>query len=1505
MYRMDKSMMSMVNEAEPSANKPRLDSSPTGVKALGLCLGASTLSLVQVESEQAPLTDVDSFPGRQPRIVSHWILPHEGNPRQTLMSVFSKLDLSRFDRIVATGRKFRKFVRFSSISEPEAVEYAYQFVRPAGVRCPAIVSAGGETTMVYLLDRGGRIAGVLTGNKCASGTGEFFLQQLRRMDVSLETATQWAATQIPYHVSGRCSVFCKSDCTHATNKGVPKARVTAGLCKMMANKVLALLKKVERKDIMIVGGTARNRMMVEYLQQEIVNLIVPDEAPYFEALGAALWGLVNETIPFSKNKDWFASEATAFDIHPPLEKHAHLVTFKEMLYAEIQSGDECLLGLDVGSTTTKAVLIREKDNALLASEYLRTNGDPVGASRLCYRSLWGQVANHTDPSRVLISGLGVCGSGRQIAGLHALTNGIMNEIIAHAAAAVYFDPQVDTLFEIGGQDAKYTYITNGVPSDYAMNEACSAGTGSFLEESAFETMGVEMQDIADIAVQGRRPPNFNDQCAAFIASDIKNAIHEGMVPEDIIAGLIYSICMNYANRVKGNRPVGVKIFMQGGVCYNRAVPLAMAGLIGKPIVVPPHPGLMGAYGAALEVKKKIRTGLLDRRVFDLKSLAEREVNYHPSFICGGGKEKCDRRCEIAIVEIEGRKYPFGGACNRYYNLRHDIRYDSTLLDFVRIRQELVFKKYGSTMPMRSGKYTPGRIAINRSFLVNSFFPLYSTFFTELGLKIVMPEIPSPRGIDQISAAFCYPGELAHGFFYELLEMSDPPEFIFLPHFKAIPDQAGDSSSQVCPFVQGETFFLQATFKKYLLELKRRGTVMLTPLLDLTHGLENARKPLLEAGAAIGVSGKAAQQAFDKALQQQLLCQAEMKKLGGQILAMLEEDPEKIAIVIFGRPYNAFAEEAHMGVPKKLATRGVLTLPFDFLTLRDEPVKPHMYWGMGQLILKAAGIVAKHPQLFGLYITNFSCGPDSFIIGYFRDMMGRKPSLTLELDSHTADAGIETRIEAFMDIIDDYRQLTSAGRKPSPTIPFAPCRTRLLQEIPEVVTSSGEILPMTDQRMTLLFPSMGSISTEAIEAVFRGKGFNVFAHPPADEAVLKLGRANTSCKECLPLILTTGTLLNYVFHRKKHDEIVVYFMPTGSGPCRFGQYYIFMEDLIKRLQLPNVAVLSLTSEKSYAGLGVDYQRRGWWAIVVSDLMEDIRSMLLADAKNVESAQKIFQSEWQKILKLLESGSFSRLEAQLCQAADIFSRIPTRRSLSEVPKIFLTGEIFVRRDGLSRQYLTERLARNGIATICSPIAEWIMYSDYLRDSGLVRYKMPKMEKLEFMLKKKFMAQYEKRIKSALNRSGLIHAEMLNIESIIGHARGYIAPDLTGEAILTVGSSIAEVAETVCGVIAIGPFGCMPNRLSESILSEVMKRDEILTAAGGKKPLLQAIRDIEEMPFISIESDGAPFPQLIEAKLEAFCLRAERLHRKMQEAAGRLDNSVDKNSYWPNKPDARQFG
>ncbi|MBI5064509.1 MAG: activase, partial [Desulfatitalea sp.] len=715
--------------------------------------------------------------------------------------------------------------------------------------------------------------------------------------------------------------------------------------------------------------------------------------------------------------------------------------------------------------------------------------------------------------------------------------------------------------------------------------------------------------------------------------------------------------------------------------------------------------------------------------------------------------------------------------------------------------------------------------------------------------------------------------LAHGFFHDLISRQDPPEVLLLPHFKSVPAINGDSNAQVCPLVQGETFYLQSTFRPRLNQLKQRGTRLFAPLIELADGVDGARRPLVETAVALGISRARAQEAFSRAAAVMRACLEEMRAIGRQALAELEQTPEKIAVVLFARPYNGFAEEAHKGIPHKFASRGILMLPLDFLDLTNLPTRRHMYWGMGQRIMTAARKVKAHRQLFATYITNFSCGPDSFLIGYFRDLMGRKPSLTLELDSHTADAGLETRIEAFLDIVKAYRQLEEKIEAPATAAAdYRPARTVVQDGIFSVIDSDGQTLPYTDPRVTLLFPAMGELAVRIMAATFGSHGFHAHAHAPSDEAILKLGRGNTSCKECLPLILTTGTLLNYVRTQKRPDEVVLYFMPTGSGPCRFGQYYIFMEDLVKKLKIPDVAMFSLSSENAYDGLPTSLHRRAWWGVLLSDMLEDIRSMLLANARDRDAAMAFFHACFQEILAALGTGRFEELERVLTGCAAALARVPLKRPVEQVPIVSLMGEIFVRRDGLSRQYLTEQLADKGFATACAPVAEWVLYSDYMVDKGLGDC-TPRgwRKKFSGRIKQFFMSKDERRLKRILSASGLVHAEPLRVSAVIDTARPYISPHLGGEAILTVGSAIQEVASHSCGVIAIGPFGCMPNRLAESILNEAMKSEDKLASEPNNQRLRTVLSDLHDLPFLAIESDGSPFPQLIHAKLEAFCLRA----------------------------------
>ena len=1435
-----------------AANKPSNVS-----KARGICLGATTVSAVELTKKDGEI--------QVERII---LRAHEGNPRAVFETIVNELDGDHVPTLV-TGRKFRQYVRYPSITEPEAVEYALQKVVANGKKYDALVSAGGETFMVYRLDRNHRVSGVSTGNKCASGTGEFFLQQIRRMNLDVEKAVELAQDGTPYAVSGRCSVFCKSDCTHALNKGVPIANVTSGLCRMIASKIVELLAKVPNDRIMVVGGTARNGAVIKHLKSEMSDVHVPEEAPYFEALGAAMAAFEKGA---TRPQRLFRTEHSQFSFLPPLSEAESLVTFNSTEYGIARQGDRCLVGLDVGSTTTKAVLMRMTDDKILTSIYLRTNGDPVEASRNCYRSIVEQLQE----TNVEIAGIGVTGSGRQIAGLYSLTDGIINEIIAHAAAAVYFDPEVDTIFEIGGQDAKYTHLTNSVASDYAMNEACSAGTGSFLEESAYESLGIKMEDIAELAVQGDRPPNFNDQCAAFISSDIKNATHEDISTENILAGLVYSICFNYSNRVKGNRPVGGKIFMQGGVCYNRAVPMAMAAILRKPIVVPPEPGLMGAFGVALELKKRLELGLIEEKSFDLGALVNRQVQYEESFTCAGGKEKCDLKCPINRIRIEGKLYPFGGACNRYYNIRTGLNADSDELDLVRERRRLLFEKY--IPPSRPDPKAP-RIGINTTFATHWILPLYYNFFTALGCEVLMPDQFEEEALNRQTSSLCFPAQIGLGLFESLTRKN--PDYYFMPHVEELHVPEGNRRkefSSTCIFIQGEAFWLRQAFHEKELDGK-----FIAPTINFSEGWNSGRPIFIAEAAKLGFKRAEADRAFEKALEIQKAFEGECKEIGRKALERLHADPEKYAIVLIGRPYNAFAPEANKGIPKKLTSRGHMVIPFDMLPYDEELLGPdfrdYMHWEIGQRILRASQIVERDRQLYGVFITNFLCALDSFLITYFRKIMGTKPSLTLELDGHTADAGINTRIEAFYDIVGNYREVQK-GVTATQAQDFTPAEIKIEKGKAFYIDSDGRRVSLKDPRVKLILTAMQSYGNRTVAAVLNRLGVRTEALPTPDSEDLRLGRGVSTCKECLPMLLCVGSLLKYLKYRDDPSEKLVFFQPRAAGYCRLGQYHTFMNLLIRERKLENVALMTLANEERYAGLGTAFALGAWKAVVLTDALDDIHSTLLTLAADREAALAVLNEEFDKLLAVLGGKARLSLYRQLEHTARRLASIPLKQPFEQTPQVAVLGEIFVRKEPFSNLQIARRLADKGFMAKISPISEWIYYLNFMTKKGLQKADHESiLGWLEFFISDLTQQRVEKKIKRILAKSGIFEPEIIDIDDIVRYSRHILPETLKGEPGLISGITMRDGLTKYAGIINIGPFGCMPVRFTESVLAPLTDAAAKAEAyrQAGQKPDFPAFSERERIPFLTVEADGNPYPQLLEARFESFCLQAARIAAK----------------------------
>ncbi|HRS98183.1 MAG TPA: BadF/BadG/BcrA/BcrD ATPase family protein, partial [Smithella sp.] len=419
------------------------------------------------------------------RVVWSAVEPHEGNFPDTLKKMLSGREWPSGIPALATGTEGRRLLNLPSVIEPLCLEAALQERRDS---IDALVSLGGEDLVVYTIDSNNKIITSFSGNKCASGTGEFFKQQLARMNLTLGDIRRIPDDCRVLKLSSRCSVFMKSDCTHRLNKGEARTGdIVLSLSDVMAIKVADFLKRarIEKGKVLLVGGVTQNPYLLRFIRERMpeIEFIVPEQAPWFEAYGASLMAASSGS-PLPAPDALFKKSPIQFKRFKSLKSAEGRVTYLPSKKEKVVANREYILGVDGGSTTTKASLIDFETSEVTASFYGRTHGDPVRALKNCLREIQQQIREDIGDARIRITLASTTGSSREILGVFLETPAVYNEIIAHAVGTSYYRDHIDTIFEIGGQDAKYVSLKNKVPIDYAMNEACSAGTGSFLEESA-------------------------------------------------------------------------------------------------------------------------------------------------------------------------------------------------------------------------------------------------------------------------------------------------------------------------------------------------------------------------------------------------------------------------------------------------------------------------------------------------------------------------------------------------------------------------------------------------------------------------------------------------------------------------------------------------------------------------------------------------------------------------------------------------------------------------------------------------------------------------------------------------------------------------------------------------------------------------------------------------------------------------------------------------------------
>ena len=623
-------------------------------------------------------------------------------------------------------------------------------------------------------------------------------------------------------------------------------------------------------------------------------------------------------------------------------------------------------------------------------------------------------------------------------------------------------------------------------------------------------------------------------------------------------------------------------------------------------------------------------------------------------------------------------------------------------------------------------------------------------------------------------------------------------------------------------------------------------------------------------------------AYKYAVQVQQEYTDELFSMGRDFLDLLKKNPDKFAIVLTGRPYNSFTDIANKGIPQKFASRGVYVVPYDIFDYRDRPVDDLQYWESGKKILKTAKLVKEHPQLFSTYVSNFSCAPDSMIMTSFRSIMGSKPSLTLELDGHTADSGINTRIDAALDIIRNYLKIQT-NIKDIDYSDFQAAYVKMNATGAKYVCSDGSEIPLKDPSVKILVPAMGDMSARMFAATFRHLGFNAEALPDTNWDVLKYGRANTSGKECLPLILCIGSMIDYLENRWDGKEKIAYFIAQGAGDCRLGQYPVFMRDMIRRKRLKDVTPLALAQEDGFAGLGPNFAKLAVQGLLAADVLDDVRSAIMANSQDPDHGLEVLYEEFDKLEAVMRknpAGIFNQLNEL---AKTIKAKVPARIPIEESKYIALVGEMYVRRDGFAHKWLNKYFAKRGFVVKDAYLTEWLFYLDYLTKRGYIQPGKSMKNKLERFIRHTFMRRYEVRMKKIMEKSGYYKFHKIDVEALLKRSEHLIPMEFRGEPGLTLGVGLHETIKEYCGVVNVGPFGCMPTRFSEAIGNQEMKVKHKIEAeqiVDPKFKLSEIFNGEMNIPFLTIESDGNVFPQIIEARLETFTLQAERMAGLMKE-------------------------
>ena len=805
------------------------------------------------------------------------------------------------------------------------------------------------------------------------------------------------------------------------------------------------------------------------------------------------------------------------------------------------------MGLDIGSVTTKGVVITEDgDIAARASEL--TKSDPVSASSRVLDRLGHELQNRGVNS--LPAGFYTTGSGRRLIQEIFRADEAVDEITAHARSATFYHPEADTVFEIGGQDSKFIRIENGRVNSFIMNRLCAAGTGSFLEEQAVRlNVDIETQ-FSDYAFRSAAPSRLGTRCTVFMDSDLVHHIQKGESTEDLCAGLAYSIVENYLHNVSANP--GEHIIFQGGVAINRAVHAAFEAKLGRPINLHPAPIYAGAVGAALVARDSAPDGKTRFPGFS----SERESYTTEYRTCTG----CANRCDImTVTSAGGKRLSFGSICGKHG--ASPVRSRTTIPGYGKAPmdryQELLYADYLTEVSgdnRKTGK-DRGTVALPSGLTLYQDYPFWAAFFTSLGFTPVSTgdgdESTAAEGKEKLPVETCMPMRMLFGHALQADRLKT--DYIFVPHTPGVKQHEEEAPRYLCPYTQTAGYLI------------RKAVTADTIILD--RPVQGERTSwLYRASRTLAISRNDIVDALSRAEYAEELFLKKCREEGKQILESLGT-AEMQGLVLIGRPYVIHDMYLNNQAALRIEETGMVPMPAEFLDTRGEDIGvfwDRVHWSMGRQMLKAASFTRKHPQLHPLLMTSFGCGPDGFLIPFLEEMLKGSPRLVLEFDENRIDTGMITRIEAYIRSLGNYSRGHNSRRRHTVWRPSA---------------------PLADYEC---FIPRFSDHAYAYAGALRAAGCSTEVLPPTDNRSIDLARKQVNGNECHPFLTILGDLLRLAETRDgRASREAIYYAPSYVGSCLINAYETSMQITLDNQGIEDLHLLDFGNMQLMKELGLIY------------------------------------------------------------------------------------------------------------------------------------------------------------------------------------------------------------------------------------------------------------------------------------------------------------------------------